>query len=67
MMKEFKKDQLLVKQYATRQEMGAGAAADAEKVIAQIIAEKGEITMIDHVASEEDIALLLKSFSESPR
>ena len=54
MMKEFKKDQLLVKQYATRQEMGAGAAADAEKVIAQIIAEKGEINMIFAAAPSQN-------------
>ena len=49
MMEQWKQDQLDIKKYTTRQEMGAGAAADAEKVIAQIIQEKNK----SHAASAD--------------
>ena len=45
-MKEWKKDKLVIKKYDTRSEMGAGAAKDAERVISNIISEKGEINII---------------------
>lgn len=54
MVSQWKKDQLQIKKYATRQEMGAGAAADAEKVIAGIIEEKGEINMIFAAAPSQN-------------
>ena len=54
MVCQFTKDQLVVKKYATRAEMGAGAAKDAEKVIAGIIAEKGEINMIFAAAPSQN-------------
>ena len=54
MMEQWKKDQLEIKKYTTRQEMGAGAAADAEKVIAQIIQEKGYINMIFAAAPSQN-------------
>ena len=53
-MKEWKADKLLVKKYPTRKEMGEGAAADAEKVIADIIAQKGEINMIFAAAPSQN-------------
>lgn len=56
MLQEWKCDQLTIKKYTTRQEMGAAAAADAEKVIAQIIREKGYINMIFAAApSQNDV------------
>ena len=54
MMEQWKQDQLDIKKYTTRQEMGAGAAADAEKVIAQIIQEKGHINMIFAAAPSQN-------------
>ena len=54
MMEQWKQDQLEIKKYTTRQEMGAGAAADAEKVIAQIIQEKGHINMIFAAAPSQN-------------
>lgn len=45
-MREWKIDDLRIKKYESRREMGMGAAQDAEKVIADIIAEKGEINII---------------------
>ena len=54
MMEQWKKDKLVIKKYTTRQEMGAGAAADAEKVIAQIIREKGYINMIFAAAPSQN-------------
>ena len=53
-MEHWKKDQLEIKKYTTRQEMGAGAAADAEKVIAKIIEEKGYINMIFAAAPSQN-------------
>lgn len=47
-------DKLLIKKYPTRQEMGAGAAADAEQVIARIIREKGQINMIFAAAPSQN-------------
>ncbi len=62
-MKEFYTDKLLVKQYETRAEMGAAAAKDAEAVIADIIAKKGEINMIFAAAPSQNemLASLLAS------
>lgn len=54
MLQEWKCDQLIIKKYATRQEMGAAAAADAEKVIAQIIREKGCVNMIFAAAPSQN-------------
>ena len=54
MMEQWKQDQLDIKKYTTRQEMGAGAAADAETVIAQIIQEKGHINMIFAAAPSQN-------------
>lgn len=53
-MKQWKFDNLFVKKYDTRKEMGAAAAAEAEKVIAQIIAEKGSINMIFAAAPSQN-------------
>lgn len=64
MMKQWKQDQLLIKKYPTREEMGAGAAADAEKVIARIIQEKGEINMIFAAAPSQNE--MLKYLLASP-
>ena len=60
---EFKKDKLVVKRYDTREEMGACAAAEAEKVITQIIAKKGQINMIFAAAPSQNemLASLLNS------
>ena len=56
MLEQWTYDQLTIKKYTTRQEMGAAAAADAEKVIAQIIREKGYINMIFAAApSQNDV------------
>ncbi len=55
--KEFKKDTLLIKKYDTRAEMGAGAAKDAEAVIADLIAKKGEINMIFAAAPSQNEVL----------
>ena len=46
MVFEMKKDKLTIKRYDTRAEMGKSAAKEAEKVIADIIAKKGQINMI---------------------
>ena len=54
MVLEFKKDKLTVKRYDTREEMGACAAAEAEKVIAEIIAQKGQINMIFAAAPSQN-------------
>ena len=54
MMEQWKQDQLEIKKYTTRQEMGAGAAADVERVIAQIIQEKGHINMIFAAAPSQN-------------
>jgi glucosamine-6-phosphate deaminase len=62
-MKLLKKDKLTVKKYDTRAEMGTAAAKDAEKVISDIIKEKGEINIIFAAAPSQNEMLenLLKS------
>ncbi|MBO5869074.1 MAG: glucosamine-6-phosphate deaminase [Oscillospiraceae bacterium] len=59
----WKKDKLVIKKYATREEMGQAAAKDAEEVICRIIAEKGEINMIFAAAPSQNemLAGLLSS------
>lgn len=64
-MEHWKKDKLEIKKYTTRQEMGAGAAADAEKVIAKIIEEKGYINMIFAAAPSQNE--MLQSLLNSDR
>lgn len=54
MVRQWKKDQLLIKKYATRAEMGADAAKDAEKVIVEIIREKGEINIVFAAAPSQN-------------
>ncbi len=54
MITEWKKDSLTVKKAETRAEMGRVAAADAEAVIAQLIAERGEINMIFAAAPSQN-------------
>ncbi len=54
MLEQWKCDQLTIKKYTTRQEMGTAAAADAEKVIAQIIREKGYVNMIFAAAPSQN-------------
>jgi len=44
-IKEFIKDQLLVKIFKTREEMGKNAAQDVAKKIAEIIGEKGKLNI----------------------
>ena len=65
MLEQYKRDQLTIKKYTTRQEMGAAAAADAEKVIAEIIAEKGYINMIFAAAPSQNE--MLQSLLNSDR
>ena len=65
MLEQYKRDQLTIKKYTTRQEMGAAAAADAEKVIAEIIAEKGYINMIFAAAPSQNE--MLQSLLSSDR
>lgn len=62
-MKVMKKDNLLIKKYNTRAEMGEYAAKDAEEVIANIISEKGEINIVFAAAPSQNEMLenLLKS------
>lgn len=54
MMQQWKQDMLTIKKFDTRAEMGMGAAVDAEKVISQIISEKGEINMIFAAAPSQN-------------
>ena len=63
MVCQFTQDKLIVKKYATRAEMGAGAARDAEKVISGILAEKGEINIIFAAAPSQNE--LLENLSAS--
>ena len=65
MLEQWTYDQLTIKKYTTRQEMGAAAAADAEKVIAEIIAEKGYINMIFAAAPSQNE--MLQSLLNSDR
>ena len=62
-MQQWKKDNLLIKKYETRDEMGKAAAQDAETVICRIIAEKGQINMIFAAAPSQNemLAGLLSS------
>ena len=53
-MQQWKQDMLTIKKFDTRAEMGMGAAVDAEKVISQIISEKGEINMIFAAAPSQN-------------
>ena len=65
MLEQWKQDRLDIKKYTTRQEMGADAAADAEKVIAQIIQEKGHINMIFAAAPSQNEMLQNLLLSEN--
>ena len=62
-VQQWKKDNLLIKKYDTRAEMGAAAAKDAEDVISRIIAEKGQINVIFAAAPSQNemLAGLLSS------
>lgn len=53
-MEHWKYDQLVVKKYATRQEMGKAAAADAEQVISGIIRQKGFVNIIFAAAPSQN-------------
>jgi glucosamine-6-phosphate deaminase len=53
-LKEFKRDNLEVKEYADRDEMGKDAALDAAAVIKALIAKKSEISMIFAAAPSQD-------------
>jgi len=54
MAEQFLKDRLLVKKYPTRSQMGASAAQEAEAVICQILAQKGEVNMIFAAAPSQN-------------
>ncbi len=54
MIYQEKKDKLIIKKAESRAEMGKVAAADAEKVIAKLIAEQGEINMIFAAAPSQN-------------
>ena len=56
-VKNFTVDKLRVKQFSTRDEMGAAAAADAVPVIKDIIAKKGEINIIFAAAPSQNETL----------
>ena len=60
-MTEFVKDKLAVKAYATRAEMGAGAAADIHECIIKMLGEKEEVNIIFAAApsQNETLAALL--------
>lgn len=61
-MKQFKKDELLVKIFETRQEMGKVAALDIKAKIKELLSTKAEINMIFAAApSQNDV---LKSLAE---
>ena len=61
-MKQFKKDELLVKIFETRQEMGKVAALDIKAKIKELLSQKAEINMIFAAApSQNDV---LKSLAE---
>ena len=55
---EFKKDELLVKVFETRDEMGKGAAEDIRKCILEMLKEKDEINMIFAAAPSQNDMLL---------
>ena len=50
----YQKDKLLVKRYATRAEMGAAAAADAQKAINAVIRERGEVNIVFAAAPSQN-------------
>ena len=54
MIYQTKKEKLSIKKADSRAEMGKVAAADAEKVIAKLIAERGEINMIFAAAPSQN-------------
>ncbi|MBE6688499.1 MAG: glucosamine-6-phosphate deaminase [Ruminococcaceae bacterium] len=54
MLKEFFKDNLKVKIFATRAEMGADAATDAKSAIKKLLSEKDEIRMIFAAAPSQN-------------
>lgn len=55
-MKSFKKDQLTVKIYENRAEMGKGSASDIKEAIVELLKEKDEINMIFAAApSQNDV------------
>lgn len=54
MIYEFKKDMLTIKKAQSRAEMGKVAAADAERAITALIAERGEINMIFAAAPSQN-------------
>lgn len=56
-MKEIKKDNLNIKIYPTRAEMGEGAAKDIKNAIANILKEKSEINMIFAAAPSQNEVL----------
>ena len=53
-MDEWKKDQLLIKRYGSREEMGAGAAKDIGNAVMRTIAKKGEVNMIFAAAPSQN-------------
>lgn len=57
MIKEFTCDALRVRIYATRQAMGAGAAADAAAVIKELLKEKDEVNIMFGAAPSQDDVL----------
>ncbi len=57
MIKNFNVDRLAVKVYETRAEMGAAAAADAERTIVALLEEKDEINMIFAAAPSQNEVL----------
>lgn len=62
-MKQWKKDNLIIKKYETRAQMGQAAAKDAEEAICRIIAEKGQVNVIFAAAPSQNemLAGLLQS------
>ena len=59
---EFKKDELLVKVFETRDEMGKDAAKDVAECMRKLLLEKDEINMIFAAApSQNDMLLHLLS------
>lgn len=66
-MKQFRKDEMDVKIYDTRAEMGAGAAADIAAAIHGLLAEKDEINMIFAAApSQNDVLAALVADTSIP-
>ena len=61
-MKQFKKDELLVKIFETRQEMGKVAALDIKAKIKELLSQKAEINMIFAAAPSQND--MLKSLAE---